>query len=152
SSTPIGLNRVANSDFYNNSSDAIKIIASNKDCYWIENNNFIKNTGAGVNNVSTVNAGYVYNCGYGSGTQVNGSDTLNNFNQSGTVTYASGVTPWVDPANGDFSINLAAAQGAGRGKFTETDSNLSAPNTIGYPDIAAAQAQIGTAFPTPTAT
>jgi hypothetical protein len=57
--------------------------------------------------------------------------------ESGTVTYANDVTPWVDPANGDFRINLAAAKGAGRGTFTQTAASYT--GTIGYPDIGAAQ-------------
>lgn len=140
-----GLFRVTNNDIYNNSGEAINIPSGNVNAVWIENNNFIKNTGAGINN-ATVSAnlmsGFSYNNGYGAGTQANGSaDTLGNIAESGKVTYASNVTPWVDPANGDFSINLAAAEGAGRGAFTETQS-YSAPNTVGYPDIGAAQAQV----------
>lgn len=133
---------VESTEMYNNGSDGLNIASTGTDPLWIENCNFIKNVGAAINNVSVHNTGFVYNCGYGAGTQANGSaDTLNNLVQSGTVTYGSNLTPWVDPANGDFSINLAAAKGTGRGAFTETDSGLSAPDTVGYPDIGAAQAQ-----------
>ncbi len=57
--------------------------------------------------------------------------------ESGSITYAADVTPWVDPANGDFRITLAAAKSAGRGSFTQTQSSYT--GTIGYPDIGAAQ-------------
>lgn len=130
-----------NSDFYNNGADGISLDIAETAVY-IENCNFIKNTGAGINNgiAGGTTSGFVLNCGYGAGTQANGSaDTLGELVQTGTVTYASNVTPWKDPANGDWTINLAAAMNAGRGAFFETDSGLSAPNTVGYPDIGAAQ-------------
>lgn len=134
---------ISNTDFYNNGSDAINIVSGSVNHHWIENCNFIKNTGAGINNVSVINSGSVYNCGYGAGTQANGAaDTLNNLSTSGAVTYPSNVTPWVDPANGDFRINLAQANFAGRGAFTETAAGQA--GTIGYPDIGAAQSLTGT--------
>jgi hypothetical protein len=130
---------ITNCDLYNNASDGINIVTGEGNPIWIENTNFIKNGGAGINNVSVVNCGFAYNNRYGSGTQVNGSaDTLNNIVASGYVTYANNVTPWNDPANGDFSIILGAAQGVGRGAFLETAPSYS--GTIGYPDIGAAQA------------
>lgn len=132
---------IANTDFYNNGSDSINIASGNVNHHWIENCNFIKNTGAGINNVSVINDGYVYNCGYGAGTQANGSaDTLNNLSTSGAVTYASNATPWNAPTTGDFSIVLAAAESAGRGHFEENDGTHT--GTVGYPDIGAAQALI----------
>lgn len=129
---------ITNCDIYANVSDGINIVTSNQNTFWIENTNFIKNGGAGINNVSVINSGYVYNCGYGAGTQANtNADTLNNLATTGAVTYASNVTPWVDPANGNFSIILAAAESSGRGAFTETAPGYS--GTVGYPDIGAAQ-------------
>lgn len=47
------------------------------------------------------------------------------------------ATPWIDPANGDFRINLAAAKGTGRGNFTETQASYT--GTVAYPDIGAGQ-------------
>lgn len=133
--------RIQNCDIYNNGSDGIGIAtSSNTVTFFIENNNLIKNTGAGINVTSTTGSynGYVFNCGYGAGTQANGSaDTLGDLVQSGTVTYASNVTPWVDPANGDFRITLSSAKNAGRGAFTQTDG--SSTGTVGFPDIGAAQ-------------
>jgi len=76
------------------------------------------------------------------GTQANGSaDTPGAIVQSGAVTYGSNLTPWVDPANGDFRINLTAANWAGRGAFTETASSYA--GTVGFPDIGAAQSKTG---------
>ncbi len=131
---------IFNSDFYNHSATGIIFASGNTGQVWIENCNFVLNVSAGINSVSAVNSGFVYNCGYGSGTQANGADSIGNLQQSGTVTYAANVTPWVDPANGDFSINLSQAQSAGRGAFTETASSYT--GTVGYPDIGAAQSLI----------
>lgn len=144
--------RITNSDFYNNTGDGIHFNAGLvANSYVIENSNFIKNGGKGINNASVGVSGYVYNCGYGAGTQANGSsDTLGSLEAIGAITYASNVTPWNAPATGDFSINLAAAQGAGRGAFTETDGTNT--GTVGFPDIGAAQALPGCTFPTPTST
>lgn len=43
---------------------------------------------------------------------------------------------YCDPANGNFTINLAAAKNAGRGAF-----GTGLTSTIGYPDIGASQHQ-----------
>lgn len=108
---------------------------------YIDSCNFVKNGGygvAGANNSS--NNGTIINCGFGSGSQANTSGTTQIGGATleiGSVNYASGLTPWVDPANGDFRINLAAAKGAGRGSFTQTAASYA--GTIGYPDIGAAQ-------------
>lgn len=137
-----GLIQIQNSDIYNNGSDGINIASGQVNPVWIENCNLIKNTGAGINNASVVIPGFVYNCGYGAGTQANGSsDTINNLTKTGTITYASNVTPWVDPANGDFRINLSTANFAGRAAFTQTASSYA--GTVGYPDIGAAQSLTG---------
>lgn len=91
---------------------------------YIENCNFLKNGGWGVAGAGGASTGTVINCGFGSGTQANTSGTIqisgSNILEIGTVNYASGVTPWVDPLNGDFRINLASAINAGRGAFTQT--------------------------------
>lgn len=136
SGSNLTMNSIINSDIYNNTSDGVHTAASGPGLL-IENTNLIKNGGAGINN-ATKAQGFSFNNGYGAGTQANGSgDTLLNIAESGKVTYASNVTPWVDPANGDFRINLSAAYNAGRGAFTETQG-YSSPNTVGYPDIGAA--------------
>jgi len=130
-------------DCYNNTSDGITLSVGNTAVAYIENCNLIKNGGWGINDTvsTTVN---VLNCGFGAGTQANTSGTTSfvagsGYTIAGSVTYASNVTPWVDPANGDFRINLAAAKNAGRGNFTETAASYA--GAVGYPDIGAAQHQ-----------
>lgn len=133
-----GLVTVDSCDLYNNGADAINIISSSVNPHWIENCNFTKNSGAGVNNQSVQNSGVVYNCGYGAGTQTNGSaDTLGPLVKTGTVAYATDATPYNAPASGDFKIVLAAAKNAGRGAFTQTDGSNT--GTTGFPDIGSAQ-------------
>jgi hypothetical protein len=132
-----------NCDAYNNASDGLNMESSSLTLCMLENCNFVKNTGWGVNSSgsATLRNGHIQNCAFGAGTQANGSGNIftgaNGLNVSGTVTYASDVTPWVDPANGDFRINLAAAKGTGRGAFLQTASSYA--GTVSYPDIGAAQ-------------
>lgn len=129
-------------DFYNNVSDGVAATgASGVVIVNIENSNFVKNGGYGFNGAGGgTRIGRIKNCGFGSGTQANTSGATNSVSGIellGSVTYASGVTPWVDPANGDFKINLAAAKGTGRGAFLQTAASYA--GTIAYPDIGAAQ-------------
>ncbi len=128
-------------DFYNNGSSGIDLQGGSATLCAIQNCNFVKNGGWGINSSgSPIRNGNIVNCGFGTGTQVNTSGAIapvGGMNEVGTVTYAADVTPWVDPSNGDFRINLAAAKGAGRGSFTETQASYT--GTIGYPDIGAAQ-------------
>ena len=129
-------------DSYNNGGDGV-LITSGFNCCYVENCNLVKNSGYGVNfSSATDNHGLVRNCGFGSGTQANASGQTNNLGAvvvAGSVTYASGVTPWADPANGDFRVALAAAKAAGRGAYTQTQGGYA--GTVGYPDIGAAQHQ-----------
>lgn len=132
-------------EFYNNGGDGLRDSSTNSDSFSLQNCNFIKNGGYGVNDTqasSSRRIGQMLNCGFGSGTQANTSGatatgSLSAAQVSGTVTYATDVTPWVDPANGDFRITLAAAKGAGRGSFTQTAASYA--GTVGYPDIGGAQ-------------
>lgn len=136
--------KINNCDLYNNGSDGINSgMTQNASSLIIQNCNFVKNTGKGINVTVNSASGMVANNGYGSGTQANGSaDSLKSLYDFGTsITYASGVTPWVDPANEDFNINLSAANFAGRGAFVETDGTSSV--TVGHPDIGAAQSLTG---------
>lgn len=132
-----------NCDFYNNTGDGIDCSGSAIAPIRIQNCNFVKNGGYGIRMPASGQVtGRVTNCGFGSGTQANTSGQTTGgqaIDVSGSVTYASDVTPWVDPANGDFRINLAAAKGAGRGAYTQTAASYS--GTVGYPDIGAAQHQ-----------
>jgi parallel beta-helix repeat protein len=133
---------MAGCDAYNNTVDGIKWQGS--DGVLIENCNLVKNGGWGINVSAVVSWGLINNCGFGTGSQVNGSGTstvAGSLIETGDVSYASGVTPWVDPANGDFRINLAAANFAGRGAFTQTASSYA--GTVAFPDIGAAQSKTG---------
>ncbi len=133
---------LVNCDAYNNGSDGVKFsAASGTSTYYLENCNLVKNGGYGVNGSgSGVEHGLITNCGFGAGTQVNGSGQTNALSSmvvQGSVTYPIDVTPWVDPANGDFRISLAQAKGTGRGTFTETAASYA--GTMGRPDIGSAQ-------------
>lgn len=128
-------------DFYNNTGSGIDLSGASATVAIIQNSNFIKNGAFGINSSgSPIRNGQIVNCGFGTGTQTNTSGSIaavGGMNETGTVNYASNVTPWVDPANGDFRINLSTAEGAGRGAFTETQASYT--GTIAYPDIGAAQ-------------
>ena len=129
-------------DVYQNGSEGLGSYYDGDNYVAIENCNFLKNSGWGIDlEQGTKCGGHIFNCAFGSGSQANASGTISamtnkSFDVSGTFTYASGVTPWVDPANGDFRINLPAAKAAGRGVFPP-----GATNTVGFPDIGAAQSQ-----------
>lgn len=132
-------------DTYANGGDGI--FASGSSCgYLIRNCNLLDNNGWGIgtNNVGSTNF-LVQNCGFGSGAMANGSGEISSISNSsnltevGRVTYGSGLTPWNDPANGDFRIALAAAFNTGYEQFTQTEAGQS--GTIGYPDIGAATHQ-----------
>ena len=136
-------------DAYNNGSHGITVSegSTGRCTYVVENCNMVKNGGYGlqgsVSGNSVAHTGGVRNNGYGTGTQANTSGATNlpvsQPSEVSPVTYASGVTPWTDPANGDFRISLAAAKAAGRGSFTETQASYA--GTVAYPDIGAAQHQ-----------
>lgn len=138
-----GVNTVFSAcDAYNNGSHGFNI-AGTSNRLWtvvVENCNAVKNGGWGIAQSSN-RRGTILNCAVGAGTQANTSGGIQTgyIDAAGTVTYASNVTPWVDPAAGDFRINLAAARAAGRGSFLQTQAGYS--GTIGYPDIGAAQSQ-----------
>ena len=117
-------------DFYNNGGSGIDCspTTSGAGTIDVENCNFVKNDAEGINlGGGCTWAATVTNCGFGSGTQANTSGQVNspgvasgNATIIGSITYASGVTPWVDPVHGNFNINLAAAENTGRGNFTQT--------------------------------
>ncbi len=136
---------ITESDFYNNVNDGIRLNNASAANFFIENCNLVKNgtggTGYGINcSGAGVRHGLIRNCGFGSGTAANTTGTttgLSSLVESGSVTYASNLLPWVDAANGDFRISLATAKGAGRGTFVETAASYT--GTVGYPDIGAGQ-------------
>ena len=137
---------ITNCDCYNNTGDGIDLQGTSRSEVYVENCNLIKNGGYGIRgNASATTTTFIHlkNNAFGAGTQANTSGTTtslggNSF-EEGSINYASNVTPWVDPANGDFRINLATAKGAGRGSFTQTTASYT--GAVGYPDIGAAQHQ-----------
>lgn len=133
-----------NCDSYNNTLDGYDHGSGQTAIGWVMNCNFIKNGGWGIRGYTPSFAFplWLYNNGYGAGTQANGSGTSTGVEvqETGNVTYASNTTPWVDPANGDFRINLAAAKSAGRGAYTQTAASYAGAQ--GYPDIGAVAALI----------
>lgn len=143
------INTLLQCDFYNNGAAGVTLgTGASAMIANIQNCNFVKNTTYGIQFVSTTVLGTLHNCGFGSGTQANGSGAYSTVNGldiiltnlgSGSADglYAANVTPWTDPANGDFRISLAAAKNAGRGKFATF--NMGANTTLGYPDIGSNQ-------------
>lgn len=128
-------------DFYNNTTDGLSFTGGANDSLYISNCNFVKNGGWGINGSgSLVRSGYIINCGFGSGSQANTLGAIAStarVTEIGTITYASGLTPWFAPSTGNFSISLLAARNTGRGKFTETQASYT--GTVGWPDVGAAQ-------------
>lgn len=132
-----------NCDAYNNGGSGFRIIANTVpiDIY-MENCNSFKNSVYGIDIGATTSNVYITNQSYGSGTQANTSGTINGTNnvvEIDSTTYPADTTPWVDPANGNFSINHSSAKGTGRGTFTQTAASYG--GTVGYPDRGAAQHQ-----------
>ncbi len=136
-----GVCMVANSDFYNNSGDAINYNGVNP--IHVENCNFVLNGGAGINNIGILFiSGWSYNNTYGSNGR---NDTLGNIIEVGKLTYPAGITPYRDPVNLKFDIVLATCISSGRGAFTITQAAMGP--TIGYPDTGAAQSNSVTTSP-----
>lgn len=128
-------------DFYNNGGDGTRIgIGSGAMIANIQNCNFVNNRGWGINFQGVTMVGTLYGNRFGAGTMDNDLGTFSTqdgLDQIDNSSYASDVTPWVDPANGDFRITLAAAKNAGRGSYTVGGTTT----VLGYPDIGAAQHQ-----------
>lgn len=134
--------RLRRCDAYNNTSHGVSVNGAAGSIVYLENCNLVDNGGYGVTVSTNVRRVRLFNCGFGAGTRANTSGQTNGasgLEVIGSVTYATDVTPWVDPANGDFRINLDASKGTGRGNFMQTASGYA--GTIAYPDIGAAQHQ-----------
>jgi len=130
-------------DAYNNTGAGIDLTIASASFLVVENCNFVKNGGWGINSSGgTSRNGLITNCGFGVGTQVNASGDINTTRMgsiliTGSISYPTGLTPWVDPANGDFRINLPQARAVGRGTFTQTQASYT--GALAYPDIGAGQ-------------
>jgi hypothetical protein len=123
-----------NTDFYNNTGNAINIGASAGNAFLIENCNFLKNFRA-INNLATGVYGYAYNCGYGAGIMANlNADVLGLIIKQAAVIYPIDATPWSAADSGNFTA-AGASIAAGRGVFTETAPSA---GTVGAPNIGAA--------------
>jgi hypothetical protein len=135
-------------EFYNNGGQGVELkgTGASQTQLYVENCNFVKNALWGLSSLANGSncVGVIQNCGFGSGTQANGSGTITTTGWGGIyvrdttfVTYSANTTPWLDAPNGDFRISNNQAWGTGLGTFTETQASYS--GTIGYPDIGAAQ-------------
>jgi hypothetical protein len=134
--------RLTSCDAYNNGGSGV-VFSGGNNVAVIENSNFIKNGAWGIA-LPAKSAAILMANRFGSGTQANTSGTVQNDDNAQIIdhaNYAANVTPWTDPDNGDFRINLAAAKGAGRGAFLQTAAGYS--GTVAYPDIGAAQSAGG---------
>lgn len=113
----------------------------------VQNCSLVGNTGAAITNTGAASPAYyvglLFNNGFGSGSQANGSDVearLKGMLSSNAVTFAANQTPWNAPFTGDFSITsaTAGAKGAGYGTYLTTFP-AGYGGTVGFPDIGAAQ-------------
>lgn len=125
---------------YSNSSSGVDLTGTGVRAYF-QNCNFVKNAAYGIANSGGIvgKVGAIVGCGFGYGTSTNVSGNIQSMGgipESGSVLYTN-ATPWTDPDNGDFRPT-ALAKGLGREVFTQITVN-SPTNTVGYPDIGAAQ-------------
>jgi hypothetical protein len=135
---------LVNCDFSDNTQDGLRIEATTLGgAIFIENTNFIKNGGWGINQVDALMGLLsVLNCGFGAGSQANVSGTINAVTtllvEEGTVTYASGASPYKETGAelSNRRIVSPEALNAGEGSFPRGPSNTI--NTTGHPDIGAA--------------
>lgn len=133
---------ITNCDAYGNTGSGIVLsVTGNRSYIRIKNTNVINNGAWGL--LATLAASQtqsfrlmISNMGYHnntSGTKSIGAGWL--LTDAGEVSL--GAVPYNAPTTGDFRITLAAAKGAGRGVFTQTQASYT--GTVGYPDIGAAQ-------------
>jgi hypothetical protein len=137
-------NTVLRTDAYDNGGDGFSFAGTAPNAVYLENCNALANNGWGVS-IAGAHIAIVNNIGYGAGTMDNDSGTITLTSSavvltSGSFNYASDVTPWVDPAGGDFTLTLAAAIGSARGNFTQTEASNDGP-TLTYPDMGAVSAE-----------
>lgn len=105
---------------------------------YLENCNFVNNTGNGVSAARSnpnLTVGNMINCGFfGNGTP----RAITNYTTTGTIDYS--VIPYADAANGDFRIINGEAINSGRGNFLQlsgySKTFTSYPNVGAYQSIA----------------
>lgn len=140
---------ILNCDFYSNAGSGIdfkSVIATQGDQIEIENCNFFSNGKMGITNTSNVTlSGRIANCSFGSGSKANtlgdiASSVTNAVSVINQVIYPSGLIPWVDPDNFNFS-QLASSSDRAMGYSVFFQPGINSPtNTVSYPDIGATQA------------
>lgn len=142
---------VKNCDFRGNSGSAINLSSATVGgILYIENTDLFKSTANGIAATGTsAREGAITYYVSGTGTEQNTSGDLANNIQGNKlnalfinhgISFPSNLTPWVDPANGNFTLSQNTTNRAtGAGVFTEFTLN-SPTNTVSYPDIGAAQA------------
>ena len=140
---------IKNCSIYNNSTNGINFTSTSALLGVVENCAFFQN-GVGKSDAYAINSsgsllrnGMVINCAFGTGTATNGSGGANilpgtGLYEIGSIGLAADVLPWVDAANGNFTLtNTSSLINAGRGTFTQTAPGYG--GTVSYPDIGAAQ-------------
>jgi hypothetical protein len=119
---------VSNCDAYANGGSGFLFGTFNeRSLVFVENCNAVDNGTWGFNATTTTGSYLLFfrNCGVGSGTMANVSGNFNFTDPKfhveivGTVTYPTDATPWVDPNNGNFQINLPQARQAGWGTIPQ---------------------------------
>jgi hypothetical protein len=136
--------RVIRCDAYNNGGGGFYFSKTNQaHTNVIEQCNAVKNTGYGIYLASPAAGSLLFasNCRFGAGTAANTSGAISAaagavIIESGNEFYGDDDTPWADPANGDFSIALAAAKNIA----VPYPSDSFLPGSVSYPDLGAVQA------------
>jgi hypothetical protein len=141
-----GLVVLVNCDSYNNNTNGVDFSNSGLPGFgvYFKNCNFFKNGLWAINSSGVApRNGEIVNCTFGSGTQAssfgNICSNLVNVLTNNLIIYAANNTPWVDPANGNFTMSTnSTTHGLGRGYFTQSTIG-GTTNTVSYPDIGATQ-------------
>ena len=130
-------------DFYNNGANGLNFTGGSTTMLLsIVNCNFVKNGANGILFRRYGEIGEFAGNRFGAGTMANttaDATTFEPFSMSAAnnSSYASDVTPWSDPDNGNLSITLAAAVGAGYGTYTAAFNGFG--TNVSYPDVGAAE-------------
>lgn len=119
----------------NNTGDGVHLAGANS-VYMLENCQHISNSGYGINMAGTVGQVRITNNGYYGNTSGQTNGLTQQGYEIGAITYGS--DPTVDGANGNFAVNLAAAEAAGRGNFELASAKYS-KSTTSFPDVGAVQ-------------
>jgi hypothetical protein len=137
-------------DAYYNGLDGLRIVQNTAGGIdWIENCNFLRNGGYGIQRTDALSMAIIQNCGFGAGSMANVSGTMIAVHVAdGCFNYPADKTPWVDPDDGDFRIVLPQAIGAARGQFKQTQAGYGDPNpTRSTMDMGAVQRGVNRLLP-----